>query len=137
MTSLRGRGKHSLQILVVQDRRSARRKLARLLEKNGYEVLGAGRAEEATAMARFQLFDLVIVDVSLPDSTGGALLRELRKSQPQARTIALGGPARNSEPAGSRQAGFHLHLARPFAARALLSAIANHCAPPGAFIASR
>lgn len=54
------------------------------------EIVGeAGGAREATALAARVDFDVAIVDVTLPDRPGAALVRDLRRIQPRCKVLAL------------------------------------------------
>ncbi len=67
-------------VLIVDDDPQIRLLIARFLERYGYEVVGLpdGRTLEATlAKARF---DLVILDIMLPGSSGLDLCRAIRQS---------------------------------------------------------
>jgi DNA-binding response OmpR family regulator len=67
------------RILLVEDDEAAATMLAALLARHGYEVTVESRGTVALAVAAEQPFDLVILDVKLPDIEGYAFARELRK----------------------------------------------------------
>jgi DNA-binding NtrC family response regulator len=64
-----------LQFLVVEDEPLLRRQIAAQLEKLGAEVTGAGDLLTATKMIAGQEFDVVFLDVNLPDGLGTELLK--------------------------------------------------------------
>jgi signal transduction histidine kinase/CheY-like chemotaxis protein len=78
----RSRGGETL--LVVDDDEQVLAVLARMLRSSGYEVLAAGRGDEALALAnsRSGRLDLLITDVVMPGMSGPELARELRKTHP-------------------------------------------------------
>ncbi len=69
-------------ILIVEDEQVLERILTLNLAKRGYAVAEARTVAEADALARAAEppFELVILDINLPDQTGWDLLRRWRKS---------------------------------------------------------
>ncbi len=70
---------HKEKILVVDDEASIRRILETRLSMIGYEVVTAGDGEEAIAMFRDEIPDLVVLDVMMPKLDGYGVCQELRK----------------------------------------------------------
>jgi twitching motility two-component system response regulator PilH len=70
------RGAH---VLVVDDSATIRAVLGKMLTQDGHVVLKAGDGEEAIALARQTLPDLVFLDIVLPGMNGFAVLRALRR----------------------------------------------------------
>ncbi|MBI5830827.1 MAG: response regulator transcription factor [Armatimonadetes bacterium] len=66
------------RILVVDDDFEARLLIARMLEASGYVATAAADAEEAIAALRGGRFDLVLLDVLLPDFDGFECCRRVR-----------------------------------------------------------
>jgi DNA-binding NtrC family response regulator len=66
-------------ILVADDEEEIREGLELLLESEGYSVTTVGTGEEALARVDEQPFDLLLLDVSLPDRNGLELLREIHQ----------------------------------------------------------
>ena len=64
---------------VVEDDVAVLNSLEFALRAEGYTVCAAACADEARASAEFLQADCVVLDYALPDSTGLALLRELRR----------------------------------------------------------
>src|SRR2546421_3978764 len=67
-------------ILVAEDNADARRPLVHLLKLEGYDVLSATDAGEATAMAQRGDPDLILLDVSMPPIDGLTFLSRLRET---------------------------------------------------------
>jgi DNA-binding response OmpR family regulator len=65
-------------ILLVEDEPRLRRTLARSLSGRAFTVEEAATADEAVAAASARCFDLMLLDVNLPDATGWDVLRRLR-----------------------------------------------------------
>jgi DNA-binding response OmpR family regulator len=83
------------KILIVDSADELRRNLATQLARAGYESAVATSGAEALAYTRAQRPDLVLLDVSLPDTDGFELLRVLRRELGDAPVIIV--TARNRE----------------------------------------
>jgi two-component system alkaline phosphatase synthesis response regulator PhoP len=70
------------RILIVDDNESARRSLRFIFSKKGYEVESAETGQEAIEKAQGGFFDLVILDIMLPDIGGIEICQHLR-SRPE------------------------------------------------------
>jgi DNA-binding NtrC family response regulator len=71
-----------MKVLVVDDEEVLRDVLSSLLEREGHAVREAATAEEALRLADQQIFDVVLLDLMLPDRHGLEVLRELRRRDP-------------------------------------------------------
>ena len=67
----------AMSILLVDDEVRLRQTVARSLTARGYLVAEAGTCREAVAAATDRHYDLLLLDVNLPDATGWDVLREL------------------------------------------------------------
>ena len=76
-------------ILVVDDEAEIREGLELLLTSEGYEVDPVGTAKEGCDRLEARPYDLVLLDVSLPDRNGIELLRELRQRDPNLVVILI------------------------------------------------
>jgi two-component system cell cycle response regulator DivK len=66
------------KILLIEDNEMNRDMLSRRLERKGYEVAVAADGREGVAMATDGAFDLVLMDMSLPQVDGWEATRQLR-----------------------------------------------------------
>ena len=67
-------------ILLVEDDTSIIRNLAALLEQEGFSVVCAATQREALAALADGSFDLLLLDLSLPDGSGYAICAAARRS---------------------------------------------------------
>src|ERR1700688_4541396 len=79
------------RILLVEDRDSLRRLLARALADDGYEVAAASTGGDAVRLLGERPFDLVLTDLKLPDRSGLEVLAASRQAQPRAPVVVLTG----------------------------------------------
>jgi len=67
------------RILFVEDERSISEPFSKALAREGFEPVTAFTAAEALALAGRMEFDLVLLDLNLPDGDGRDVCRELRR----------------------------------------------------------
>src|SRR5262245_35727409 len=67
-----------LRLLVVEDEPSVQALLIAYLEKDGYQASGASTANEAQTLLSTPAFDMVLLDLGLPDEDGLVVARRLR-----------------------------------------------------------
>lgn len=70
-----------INILVVEDDNYINAMLAKLMEKNGYNVVQAYSGTEAMLQIQQNEFDLILLDLMLPGITGEELLQNIRKTK--------------------------------------------------------
>lgn len=115
-------------ILLVEDEPRLRRTLSRSLEGRDFSVTEATTAAEAVTAALTARFDLMLLDVNLPDATGWDVLRELRAAGVQIPVIVLSAVPPN--PARVREFQPFGVLHKPFPMDALLRLIRSACGEP-------
>jgi CheY-like chemotaxis protein len=76
------------KILLVEDNEMNRDLLSRRLERKGYQVVMAVDGAEGVALARSELPDLILMDMSLPVMNGWDATREIKKI-PETQRIPL------------------------------------------------
>ena len=65
------------RVLIVEDNTVQRDALSKLLSSHDVETVGAGTAAECIGLLKQQTFDCMVLDLSLPDASGFALLETL------------------------------------------------------------
>lgn len=71
---------YQLQILLVEDDVRLREIVRKYLVHDNYEVLEAGTGAEAFRLLEEQQFNLVLLDVMLPDTDGWTILRHIKEN---------------------------------------------------------
>ncbi len=71
------------RVLIVEDAAVLRKHLARLFAREGYTVTTAASCAEALAQLHRTRFDVLLLDLALPDGDGLDLLAGLRERQPR------------------------------------------------------
>jgi len=77
------------RILTVDDEASTTIALELLLRDHGYEVNSASNAAEAQALFARRWFDLVFLDLRLPDADGITLLEEIKRTAPETEVVLM------------------------------------------------
>ncbi|HEY3171093.1 MAG TPA: sigma-54 dependent transcriptional regulator, partial [Thermoanaerobaculia bacterium] len=103
-----------LRILVVDDEEVIRDVLGTLLEKEGYDVAVASTAGEALTLFEGEPYDVVLLDLMLPDRSGLDLLRDIRRQDPDAVVVIVTAYSSiESAIQAMRQGAFH-YIPKPF-----------------------
>src|SRR5690606_15775712 len=81
----------SARILVVDDEANIRTLLDEILSEEGYEVTTAADAEEARQAKKRGEFDLILLDIWMPDTDGISLLKEWSESDALGPVVMMSG----------------------------------------------
>lgn len=101
------------RILCVEDHEDTRLMLTYLLEREGYYVIAAENAAVGLALTQTQPFDLLILDVWLPDESGNKLCRKVRAFDNYTPIIIYSGAVHESDRQNARQAEADAFVAKP------------------------
>lgn len=114
-----------LRILLADDDAPSREVAAMLLRARGHDVRTAHTGRAAVAAARADPFDVILMDVEMPDLDGVEATATLRADARTARIpiVALTSHVEFDETDDYRRAGFSGFLRKPYAARALAAAV--------------
>ena len=102
-----------MNLLLVEDNKQLASELAQSL-KRLYLIDLAFTAEAGLYKAETNHYQLLIVDVGLPDFSGLELIRELRSDQIQTPILILSGFSSNHDKASGLNAGADDYLTKPF-----------------------
>ena len=104
-------------ILVADDDIALVRILETVLHGDGYDVEPAYDGEDAVRKAHATTYDLVLMDVQMPNKDGLAACRELRATDRYAHTpfIVLTARTRQEDMAEAFAAGYTDYIRKPFA----------------------
>jgi PAS domain S-box-containing protein len=114
------------RFLLVEDEETNMEFLHILLGRTGAELVPASNGRAAMGFIRGpQHFDLVLLDVRLPDADGWELAREIREVRPGLRVIAQTAYAMSTDRQKSQEAGCDGYVSKPIRKELLLKTIAN------------
>jgi CheY-like chemotaxis protein len=111
------------RVLVADDSPFALELIKAILDKAGCtQLLGAGGGREALALAEENRFDVVLLDVTMPDMNGYEVAKSLRATEPAPGPVIvmLSGRDIVEVEAGAREAGADAVMAKPVDRRKLL-----------------
>jgi signal transduction histidine kinase/CheY-like chemotaxis protein/HPt (histidine-containing phosphotransfer) domain-containing protein len=114
-------------ILLVEDNLVNQRVAVGLLEKRGHEVIVANNGLEGIAALERGTFDLVLMDVQMPEMGGLEATAEIRKRERErggyTRIVAMTAHAMNGDRERCLSAGMDGYLAKPIDPAALFAAV--------------
>ena len=100
-------------ILIDDDSEEVRNILSRVLQNGGYEIATAGTGGQALALTASRRFDVLVVDLGLPDIAGEDLILSLRKAGNRSRIAVLSGRANSLDEDSYRKLGVDKILPKP------------------------
>ena len=126
-TVKRALNNRNTRILVVDDTRTTRKVLARMLSIQQYAVVEAGSGQEAlTILESNPDIQLVVSDYYMPDMDGFELARRIRRHHPDVRVLGISSSTDRQTSAGFLKAGAHDFVSRPFVLEELQCRIASN-----------
>jgi CheY-like chemotaxis protein len=116
---------HPLRILTVDDNDINQLVMTRILERLGYRPDVAANGLEAVEACRRQCYDLVLMDIEMPEMDGFDATSTIRAASPTApRIIGLSAHATDDVGARCLAAGMDGYLSKPLVAEQLLEQVA-------------
>jgi DNA-binding response OmpR family regulator len=111
------------RVLVVEDDPNLRLTLVDNLEEDGYAVQAASTLAEARAHWKAASFDVVVLDIMLPDGDGYSLCREMRQAGTTSRVLMLTARTLEDDVVRGFDVGADDYVAKPYRLRELLARI--------------
>ena len=109
------------KILLVDDERSIRESLSKILRVENYDVLLAENGQEAMEMHRAEIIDLLVLDLNMPVQNGWATLEWLAEVHPLLPVIIITG--RCNQRALAETAGADALMEKPLDVPLLLQTV--------------
>ncbi|MCI4322419.1 MAG: response regulator [Thermoplasmata archaeon] len=118
-------------LLVVEDDATSSKLVARILEREGHDVLTASDARAAEDAIAQRLPDLIVMDLALPGKDGYALTRQLRADPRTVRVpiLALSAFAMPGDAERALEAGCTDYLTKPIRRELLLERLRPFVTP--------
>jgi two-component system phosphate regulon response regulator OmpR len=113
----------SRKILIVDDDPRLRDLLRRYLSEQGFMVLAAQDALEMQKYLQREAFDLLVLDVMMPEEDGFSICRRLRSANNTTPIIMLTARAQDHDRIAGLEMGADDYLSKPFNPRELLARI--------------
>lgn len=110
-------------ILVIEDDSAIRRGVCDALRFSGYEVLEAAEGIAGMEQAQTAAFDLMLLDLVLPNHNGFEILRALREHRPGTPVIILSARGEEADRVKGLKLGADDYVVKPFSVRELLARV--------------
>jgi CheY-like chemotaxis protein len=102
------------RILVIDDDKSARLLLERVLSRAGHTVTLVDNGEQGLQLLQQNSYDLIITDKNLPGVDGLEVLRQARQSNPKLQAIVITGFPTPETKTSARDLGVFSYVTKPF-----------------------
>ena len=114
-------------ILIVDDEENIRSITEATLTQFGYKAVTAVDGTDALASyaARRDEIAVVLTDMAMPYMDGTALIRALRKMEPNLKIVAMSGLMNEDQTAGLKTLNVNAYLSKPYTAETLLKTLAE------------
>ena len=111
------------RILVCDDERGIREILARLLRREGYEVLEAADGVAALVVISERAPDAVFLDIRMPGPDGFEVLRRVKQFRPRLPVIIVTTHAAETDADAALASGAQAYLIKPFGHEEILRSL--------------
>ena len=101
-------------VLIVDDQEDLRFSLSKVVKKQGYEVLSAANGSDALELLRSTIFDLVFLDIGLPDIDGIKLIESIKEIASDIDIVMLTGRNDAKTAVEALRAGAVDYIVKPF-----------------------
>ncbi len=112
-----------MKILIIEDEKALADSLRHLLEGKGFDVEIAYDGETGTEYAMLGVYDLLILDVMMPNMDGYQVARQVRARRCTTPILMLTAKAELQDRIAGLNAGADYYLTKPFDSRELLACI--------------
>lgn len=118
--------------LIVEDEPEANRLLARIVQLKGYRTQSAFNGSEALIAVESEAFDVVFLDLMLPDANGYDICRAIKGRPESSHTPVVIVTARLADEnrAMSQQVGADGFIPKPYTPGQIFDALASTSSPP-------
>lgn len=112
-------------LLIVEDEEALARSMARMLKGRGFDADMAFSGAEARQLMAAREYEIVLLDVRLPDESGYGLLGELRALKPDVAVVMISGVDDPDLGKAAVEHGAHGYYVKPIGSTELFLAVFN------------
>ena len=116
-----------LKIALVEDNDDLRDLLLRDISRAGYDVQGAGCADDLDDLAATTTFDVLILDINLPGENGFEIARRYKQANPDVFIVMLTARVGTDDKVSGYESGADMYLTKPVSSAELMAAIGSVC----------
>lgn len=103
-----------MKILIIEDEKILNDTISKSLKKAGYEVEPAFDGLNAMEMVEIESYDLIVLDLNLPNMDGMEILKSLRKYDKETKVLILSARSQIKDKVQGLDAGANDFLQKPF-----------------------
>lgn len=112
-----------MKLLVIEDDPSLRKVIVTILSEEGYDVDETDHGKEALLLAETNIYDLLILDIMLPEKDGFSIIEKLRKNSNFTPILVITAKDAVSDRVKGLNLGADDYLVKPFELIELLARI--------------
>ena len=112
-----------MRILQIEDDPAVVKSVGLMLGQAGYELHSTDLGHHGTELAKLYEYDLIILDLDLPDTNGHEVLRELRSSNVHTPVLILSGRSGIEDKVQGLVSGADDYLPKPFHRQELIARV--------------
>ncbi len=126
-------GQKPLSILVAEDNPSNQRVLVEMLKRMGYRPDAVADGKEVVQALELRPYDLILMDVRMPDMDGITATKVIRKLMPNSgpKIVAITAYALEGDREMCLEAGMDDYISKPVQMRQLVAILDKYAMPPG------
>jgi signal transduction histidine kinase len=109
------------KVLIIDDDPKMRDLLFECLVPLGYDITQAGSGQQALELCKSEQFNVVLLDLMLPDIDGLKVFRDIREQRPETEVIVLTGYASLESAVDALRIGAYDYVTKPFDASVIQS----------------
>ena len=114
-----------IKLMVVDDEQVVLDSVAKILKKEGYEIVGISSAPEALSSIRSDPPDIILTDLMMPEIDGLQLMKEVAQIAPQIPMIMITGYATINTALQATELGAFDYVTKPFTRAELKAVVAR------------
>jgi len=123
--TIRGERRERASVLVLEDEESVRAMLVEALAGAGHDVDSAADGAAGLGKIESGSFDVVLTDLALPQLSGLAIARSVKRLSPRTPVVLITGWGHLLDPERLREDGVDLMLVKPFRAERVVAVVSD------------
>ena len=112
-----------MRILLIEDEASLARNIEMMLTREGFNVYATNSGEEGLDLCKIYDYDIVLLDLNLPDMPGHEVLTKLRTAKVSTPVLILSGTTERDSKVRALRVGADDYLTKPFHRNELVARI--------------
>ena len=112
-----------MRVLLIEDDNATAQSIELMLQSEGFNVYTTDLGEEGVDLGKLYDYDIILLDINLPDMSGYDVLKQLRVSKVQTPILILSGLAQIDDKVKGLGFGADDYMTKPFAFEELLARI--------------